>query len=108
MPVGLFGEQRNVIAGCGLGEHAAHLVEVEGEVGGALALDDAGAGEAGDVAVQRVGRLEDQRRCGRARRRSGSSVCSTSFEPLAAKTCSGATPWRAAMASRSSVAARSG
>ena len=46
------------MAGCRLGEDAAHLVEVEGEVLGALADGDGGAGDARDVAVQRVGRLE--------------------------------------------------
>ena len=45
-----------------LGEDAPHLVEVEGEVVGALADGDAGAGDAGDVAVQRVGGLEHGRR----------------------------------------------
>ena len=46
------------MAGCRLGQDPSHLVEVEGEVGGALADRHAGAGDAGDVAVQRVGRLE--------------------------------------------------
>ena len=63
-------------------------VGVEREVVAALALDDGGAGDAGDVAVQLVRRLERDDACGRARRTSSSNVCSTSFDPLAAKTCS--------------------
>ena len=53
------------MAGCAVGEDAAHLVEVEGEVVGALADGHAGAGDAGDVAVQRVGRLEHGDRAAR-------------------------------------------
>ena len=48
--------------------------------------------------VQRVGRLEDGDGAARARRRRGSSVWSTSFEPLAANTIDGSTPWCAASA----------
>ena len=57
-PVGLFGEQRNVTIGrCAL-DGAERRGEVEREVGGAVGLDDRGAGEPGDVAVQLVRRLE--------------------------------------------------
>jgi hypothetical protein len=58
MPVGLLGEHRNVTDGRRLAQHTAHLVEVEGEVGGPLALDHRGPGDAGDVGVQGVGGLE--------------------------------------------------
>ena len=47
------------MAGCGLGQQPADLGEVEGEVGRPLPHRHAGAGDAGDVGVQGVGRLED-------------------------------------------------
>ena len=107
-PVGLLGEHRNVIAGSAARCTRAHLVEVEGEVGGALPHRHVGAGDAGDVGVQGVGRLEHGHRAVRGRRRPGTAACRTSLEPLAARPARGRRRGARRCAARRARAWRSG
>ena len=90
-----------------LGQHPAHLVEVEREVRRPLALDDGGPGDAGDVAVQLVGRLE--RGDGAARAAVGEEQALQHLvRAVGREHLVGPTPCSSAIAARSSVAPRSG
>jgi hypothetical protein len=65
MPVGLFGEHRNVtsVRGASITRRTSDRVEVKSAA--PLALDHRGAGDPGDVGVQLVGRLEGRHRAAR-------------------------------------------
>ena len=58
-PVGLFGEHKNVTAGSALGDHVGNVRWIEREVVTTLAGDNGRPGDPGNVAVQLIGRLED-------------------------------------------------
>ena len=61
VPVGLFGLHTNTIVGACRPTSVAGGVGIDGEVGATLPHHDLGAGDAGDVRVQRVRGLEHRR-----------------------------------------------
>ena len=103
-PVGLFGEHRNVTAGRAASTTRRASAGSSVKSARPLALDDGGAGDAGDVGVQLVRRLERDDGCGRARRRSAAASAAPRSSRWRRTPARARTPCQSAIAARSAVA----